>query len=108
MTDRARGIHVYPMPEAVTGPYERYALLVREDGEMRMIHSEGVAYEVSADKPWRWNDHTPSPYISREELIAHIETDPVDLADWVRTFGARLENNFSLIRRWYVEAVTTH
>lgn len=105
MTDRARGIYVYPMPEAVTGPYDRYALLVRADGEMRMVHTEGVAYSVTAEKPWRWNDYTPSEAFTREELIAHIEADPVDLADWVRTFGARLENNFYLIRSWYTEVM---
>lgn len=106
MNDRIRGIAVYPMPEQVTGPYEAYALIVREDGEVKMVHTEGVAYGVSAEKPWRWNDYREDcPTFTAHELINFaFYSPPVDLADWVRTFGARLESNFGQIVRWNSQA----
>lgn len=100
---RQRGIQVYPMPTTVGGPpiFGTYALLVREDGGMRMVHTEGVAYKVSADKPWRWNDQQPSEeFTPGELLLIALDVEPVDLADWVRSFGARLESNFNLIAYW--------
>lgn len=103
MSDRTRGIQVYPMPEAVGGPpiFGVYALLVREDGEMRMVHREGVAYKVDAETPWRWNDYTECPTFTKGELIlAAVGVEPVDLADWVRVFGSRLECNFHQIHHW--------
>lgn len=102
---RQRGIMVYPMPENVCGPEARYALLLRADGEARMIHTEGVAYRVDQDKPWRYDDVQEGAGIwSVEQLINHaFDVPPVDLADWIRTFGARLESNFGQIARWYNE-----
>lgn len=104
--NRVRGIMVCPMPPEVSGPYDAYALLMRADGELRMVHSEGVAYSVTADKPWRWNDYSDTcPTFTVSELVAlAFNPQPVDLADWVRTFGARLESNFGQIVRWYREA----
>lgn len=104
MSTRTRGVVVRPMPLEVTGPVDHYALIVREDGACRMVHSEGVAYEVTDDKPWRWNDFSDTcPTFTPAELITLAFTAPaVDLADWVRTFGARLESNFSLIRQWAI------
>lgn len=106
MNDRPRGIQVYPMPEPVSGPYEHYALLVREDGEMRMVHSEGVAYMVTTEVRWTWNDYsTEVPQFTKGELILiAVGVEPVDLADWIRVFGARLESNFAQISHWYNEA----
>lgn len=103
---RVRGIAVHPMPEEISGPFDQYALLVREDGEMRMIHTEGVAYRVDAEKPWRWNDYSDTcPTFTPAELMeAALQAPTVDLADWVRTFGARLESNFYQIVRWNGEA----
>ena len=99
---RARGINVFPMPENVCGPLDSYALLIRSDGQMRMVHTEGVAYEVSNEKPWQWDDYSEdaekfSP--NTLEIFAR-NSEPVDLADWVRSFGMRLDHNFSLIHHW--------
>jgi hypothetical protein len=101
---RQRGVTLVPMPEAVNGPAaDEYALLVRPDGAMRMVHYEGVAYEVTDEKPWRWNDYAPCDVFSPEELRSLVEGigERVDLADWVRVFGARLESNFWQIVGWY-------
>lgn len=106
---RTRGIMVYPiLSEDICGPENAgtYALLMRDDGEVRMIHSEGVAYAVTADKPWRWNDYyADCPLFTVRELVAlAFNSEPVDLADWIRVFGARLESNFHQIVHWYNEA----
>lgn len=106
---RQRGIMVYPMPTEVAGSaiYGRFALLVRSDGEARMVHPEGVTYVVSLEKPWTVRSTSPR---SREPVtLLHLmrialATQPVDLADWVRVFGSRLESNFYRISSWYNEA----
>jgi hypothetical protein len=105
--NRPRGVKVYPMPEEVGGPavFGVYALCIRTNGdtsEVRMVHYEGVAYAVRADKPWRWTDYRPCKEWSVEELLqqAELQDRECDLADWVRTFGARLESNFHQIHWW--------
>lgn len=107
MNTRPRGVMVYPMPKSVSGPFDRYALLVRDDGtEVRMVHTEGVAYAVTDEKPWCWTDYDPSQptFTVAYLLFAATTVEPVDLADWVRTFGARLESNFGLAYRWATTA----
>lgn len=102
MRDRGMVGHVM-VGEDITGPWDRYALFVRPDGEMRMVHSEGVSYVVREDKPWKWNDYSEDcPSYSVEELLLVREgCREVDLADWIRTFGARLETNFQLTAQWW-------
>lgn len=101
---RSRGITVYPMPEAVGGPpiFGVYALLTRHDGEVKMVHYEGVAYTVTDEKPWCWTDYDPSqPRFTPDELNEAIDPDTaVDLADWVRDHNARTAGNFSEIYYW--------
>lgn len=102
---RARGVTGYRMPPEVNGPMgDRYLLLVRKDGEMRMVHSEGVAYVVSDEKPWTWTDYADVEKFAPEDLTRMRPfCEPVDLADWVRVFGARLESNFHQIHRWAIQ-----
>lgn len=102
MSNRTRGVQVFPLPEAASGPFDSYALLIRRDGQVRMVHSEGVAYSVTDEKPWKWNDYSADcPEFTPGELITLASTaQPVDLADWVHTFGARLESNFYMILHW--------
>jgi len=89
--------------EQITGPYESYALFVRPDGEMLMVQGpEGVGYRVRTDKPWKWNDYNEScPSYGPEELLEARTDKEVDLADWIRVFGARLESNFAQIVHWW-------
>lgn len=95
--------HVMSDPQ-ITGPGDSYALFVRPDGEMRMVHSEGVAYLVRTDKPWKWNDYNEEcPSYGPEELLEARTDKEVDLADWIRTFGHRLESNFAQIAYWWRE-----
>lgn len=104
--NRPRGTLVYPMPPEVNGPLgDHYALVLRDTSEglqARMVHTEGVAYLVTADKPWCWTDYDPSqPTFTMDELINLIDVSKeTDLADWVRTFGARLETNFAMVYAW--------
>lgn len=101
--ERPRGVMVFPMPEEVTGQIDHYALAIREsDSSLRMVHTEGVAYAVRDNKPWVWNDYDKDckPFLPWHLIVLAAKVEPVDLADWVRTFGARLESNFGLVYRW--------
>jgi hypothetical protein len=117
---RPRGVRVYPMTEIpeVNGPLAmgRYALLFRYDAEgqtdasaVRMVHTEGVAYLVTDEKPWCWTDYDTSvESFTPAQLIEKIDFDTangIDLADWVHTFGARLESNFHQCYWWATEFV---
>lgn len=101
---RSRGVVAYIMDDdEVTGPEAAYAVVFNESAtEARMVHTEGVSYLVNNDKPWTWNDYSSdAKKFTFEELLAMTETaDQIDLADWVRTFGARLESNFYQVYKW--------
>lgn len=108
---RPRGVQVFPMPEEIGGPavFGVYALCVRDEAnglEVRMVHTEGVAYAVTDDKPWCWTDYDPSQRKwTPAELVDACKADPVDLADWVDDRNkARLESNFHLIYGWATSA----
>jgi hypothetical protein len=98
------------MPESVGGPriLASYALMVRRDAsgkidpsEVRMVHTEGVAYMVTAEKPWTWNDYDPTqPTFTPDDLIQMIGQTCTELCDWVRTHNARLESNFDQAYWW--------
>lgn len=100
---RPRGCIVYKMPQEVGGPaaFGSYALAVRGD-VARMIHHEGVAYLVTADKPWCWTDYQPdAPRFTVDQLKGYIdEANAIDLADWVRDHNARTDSNFAQIYYW--------
>lgn len=102
MSKRQRGTLVFPMPEGISGQGYKHAVLRNADGAVRMVNTEGVAYDVTDKEPWVWNDFIEGlPTYSPEELIAKSKTvEPVDLADFVRTFGQRLETNFFIHHRW--------
>ena len=103
MSERTREVTGWVMPDEVTGDgWGNYLLVVRKDGEMRMIHTEGVAYSVTEDKPWTWTDYAPCKEWTKEELLSlTTRCEEANLADWVRSFGSRLESNFYQIVRWY-------
>lgn len=109
-TDRPRGVKVYPLPDEANGPrvFGNYALLVRPDDPttVRVVHTEGVAYKVTDEKPWRWSDHNADLRAWRPIDLVSItvgqNVQPVDLADWVRSFGPRLESNFHQVHWWAI------
>jgi hypothetical protein len=101
---RPRGVVAWIMPESVTGP-DQYALVIRDKSEgleARMVHTEGVAYLVTSEKPWTWNDYDPNcPKFSIDDLVKIASSAKgIDLADWVRSFGHRLESNFFQVYAW--------
>lgn len=119
--NRPHGTLVYRMPAEVNGHSSYpYALAIRksevglfdEQGnsrpytEVRMVNTEGVSYLVTPEKDWCWTDYIPSEkHWTITELLEECNGDSlVDLADWVRTFGSRLESNFYLIWEWINEA----
>ena len=46
----------------------------------------------------------PSYYMTEDELLSCVSSEQVDLADFIRSFGDRLENNFDL---WYYQVKDT-
>lgn len=83
-----------------------YALLDAADGSTWLVNNEGIGQRIS-DKPVRLeffvrNDETSSfgafPVAANDLTIEEAESrttgETVDLADFVRRFGARLEGNF--------------
>lgn len=73
---RMRGIMVQPVNSEDYLPY-RSAIGVDPDGQTYLICTEGVGHPIGEET---------------FELVGPM----VDLADWVRTFGSRLEVNFRL------------
>jgi hypothetical protein len=76
-------------------PAYGYALAEAPDGRTYAICSEGVGWEVTEDRPLIVDTFAGGYALSLSEVTDRAErgTD-VDLADFVRTFGARLESNF--------------
>jgi hypothetical protein len=87
-----------------------------QDGKVYVICTEGVGWEVAFATPfipffstvWKdpngeevgggWGFNTPV-YLSPLEVERITSEEEVDLADFVRSFGDRLEANFSLWHR---------
>jgi len=100
MSDRKRGIMVYPLKKEFREGEDDYCVGVNPNTkEVFMIHRpEGVTYRVRHNKPWRFNDYNVvSSWHTVIEVLGMADWDnPIDLADMVRSFGARLESNFYL------------
>ena len=85
-------------------------LAIAERGDrLYVIGSEGVGYEVTEESPLEINFHgrkessfSMFPVVAATLSPAEVRDLPtgeqVDLADHIRTFGGRLEDNFRL---WY-------
>lgn len=86
----------------ICGPLQQYALGIARDGRTYMIGQQGVGYEVTDAKPWRWNDYWDAcPTYTAQELRDFVENIDmpgtyVELNEWIDKFGARLESNFWL------------
>ncbi|MFS0885276.1 hypothetical protein [Aeromicrobium sp. 179-A 4D2 NHS] len=110
MSDRPTGAYVIPLdptghPESRN---DRYALGINPyTGETYLVHSEGVTYFVSHNKPFRFNSYDYlAKFWTLHDLVANfplLTGQACDLADWVRVFGGRLESN----QRLAYEALTT-
>lgn len=89
--------------------YTPWAVAQTVDGLMFVICSEGVGSEVANETPLELNLyakvencitilHSFIVQLTPAEIEPHISDETIDLADLVRTFGPRLEDNFWL---WY-------
>lgn len=101
MSERKRGVMVYPVKrEFIDSGTADYCVGVNPNTkEIFMIHNpEGVTWRVRHDKPWRFDDDNiiSSWYTVMEVLGMADWENPIDLADMIRSFGARLESNFYL------------
>jgi hypothetical protein len=99
---RKRGIKVAPLADAAYPGEIRgndwYAIGVNQNtGETYLIHKQGVSYFVGHNKPWRFSDfNLAAPCYTLLQVRRFPTENPVDLADWIATFGSRLETNFFL------------
>lgn len=96
MATRTRGINVQTLDLTVDGMTT--ALAFDPSGKAYVICTEGVGWEVGSG--FKVNDYDPSaPAYTVSDLVHdHTTGETVDLADFVRTFGSRLEANFGT---WY-------
>ena len=66
------------------------------------ICSEGVGWWKNDDDKYLVGFYVgysnPSHYMTEDELLSCVSSEKVDLADFIRSFGGRLEANFDL---WY-------
>lgn len=66
------------------------------------VCSEGVGWWKNDDGKYivgAWVGYSnPTFYLTEDELLSCLSSEQVDLAEFVQTFGSRLENNFHL---WY-------
>jgi hypothetical protein len=84
----------------------------RPEGESMVVvnTTKGLATVCHEGVGWWKNDDgkylvggwigysNPTYYITEDELLSCLSGEMVDLAEFINTFGSRLENNFSL---WY-------
>lgn len=107
MSDRKRGIKLHPLNDKGRevqkkyAPFDHYAVGINENtGEIFLVHSDGVSYRVHHNRPFRFNDNNASAqFYNMWQILDMVDFDAeseVDLADWIREFGARLESNFYL------------
>lgn len=66
------------------------------------ICSEGVGWWKNDEGKYlvgAWVGHSnPTFYLSEHELLSCLSSEEIDLAEFIRSFGSRLEVNFDL---WY-------
>jgi hypothetical protein len=94
------------LPDWPTLKAEDLAVGVTADGKVFVICTEGVGWEVKDEfKVDVWgsgaNSFSMFPVaritLSKREVLEGMESgEEVDLADWVRAFGDRLECNFGI------------
>lgn len=85
---------------------QEMALAVAADGTEYLLGTEGVGWPLTDTgnevDVWMAGEHsfqlTPAMVLTltKDEVHERATGDPVDLADFVRKFGARLEQNFWL------------
>jgi hypothetical protein len=80
------------------------------DGRLYVVCVEGVGWQVDENTPLSVPIHASSPghvsmmprwvaELSEREVRERMTGQPVDLADLIRTFGGRLEDNFRIWHR---------
>ena len=84
-----------------------YAIGVLPNGDLLVVHTEGVHWIVSKDGTHSFNagyvrDEYEIRY-TRDELLDILDLPMVDLADHIRTFGDRLEVNFFLAHSLFTD-----
>lgn len=92
-----------------------WALAVAPNGDEWLVCEEGVAFLVQPEgntfEVWMSGDHSFQMFpavqftLTRDEVHEHATGATVDLADHVRVFGGRLEDNFWSLHRTLTESV---
>lgn len=95
--------------ETVELAHQPYAA-AEVNGVLYVICQEGVGWRVTEGEPLELSFHVRTPTgfsmfprwtgnVPPEEVRAHMTGESIDLADLIRSFGARLEANFWLWQR---------
>ena len=80
---------------------DKYAMLVGKDGAA-IVGTEGVGYFADENNCYPIHFTLDWGYqyvdVSGEDMCGLLSNETIDLADLIRVFGDRLENNFAI---WY-------
>lgn len=96
-------------PTRMEAGFAPWGVGVKEDGTIVAVCCEGVGYEVTDENPLqigmypRWDKSfgiMPSwiATLRPSDLQEYLTNDTIDLADLIRSFGQRLEDNFWRLR----------
>ena len=80
---------------------EQMAIVRTKHDEVAVLCTEGVGWTTSKESGtlpiMTWADwHQNYVYLPEAYVLSCVSDEVVDLADFVRVFGARLENNFHI------------
>ena len=80
---------------------ERMAVVRTRSGKIATLCSEGVGWETNDDAGtlpiMTWTQfHQNYVYLPEAYVVSCVSDEVVDLAEFVRVFGGRLENNFHI------------
>ena len=101
------------VPTALEAGFAPWAAGKTKDGTVVVVCVEGVGYEVTDDSPFhlelfaRYDGGfgilpTMEAVMKPADLQEYLTNETIDLADLVRQFGRRLEDNFWTLKRLLV------
>lgn len=97
LDERTRGVTVKRLPVELRVDNMDTVLGEAPNGKLYVISTEGIGWGLK-DGTFVTNDYDPDARKWTPEELKAAAGEEVDLADFIRTFGDRLERNFSIWR----------